>query len=44
MTKIQITTAVERAAILLRDNPDWTYKQAIEKAKDMILDEGQRSN
>lgn len=39
MTKIQITTAVERAAELLRDNPDWTYKEAIDKAKEMILNE-----
>lgn len=44
MTKIQITTAVERAAELLRDNPSWTYKQAIDKAKEMILNEGQGSN
>lgn len=39
MTKIQIITAVERAAELLRENPSWTYKQAIEEAKEMILDE-----
>lgn len=42
MTKVQITTAVERAAELLRNNPSWTYKQAIDKAKEMILHESKR--
>lgn len=42
MTKVQITTAVEEAARLLRENPDWTYKKAIDKAKEMITDENKR--
>lgn len=32
----KITTAVEEAARLLRENPSWTYKQAIQKAKELI--------
>lgn len=36
MTKKQITTAVEEAARLLRENPDWTYKKAIDKAKESL--------
>lgn len=36
MTKKQITTAVDEAARLLRENPDWTYKKAIDKAKELI--------
>ncbi len=39
MTKAKITTAVEEAARLLRENPHWTYKKAIDKAKEMIADE-----
>ncbi|MDR7856329.1 hypothetical protein [Tissierella sp.] len=39
MTKKQITTAVEEAARLLRENPDWTYKRAIARAKEMISNE-----
>lgn len=34
--KKRITTAVEEAARLLRENPDWTYKQAIEKARELV--------
>lgn len=44
MTRKQIDNAVERAAEFLRENPCWTYKQAIEKAKEMVLDEHQRNN
>lgn len=36
MTKKQITTAVDEAARLLRENPDWTYKKAIDKAKESL--------
>lgn len=36
MTKTQITTAVEAAARLLRENPSWTYKKAIAVAKECI--------
>lgn len=39
MTKKQITTAVEEAARLLRENPSWTYKKAIAKAKEVIGNE-----
>ena len=39
MTKIQIAIAVEAAARLLNENPSWTYKQAIDKAKEVIQDE-----
>ena len=42
MTKAQITTAVEEAARLLRENPTWTYKKAIAKAKEMIAGENKR--
>ncbi|MBC8589355.1 hypothetical protein [Paratissierella segnis] len=31
----RITTAVDEAARLLKDNPTWTYKQAIAKAKEI---------
>lgn len=34
VTKKQITKAVEETARLLRENPDWTYKKAIDKAYD----------
>ena len=40
MTKTQISTVVEEAARLLRENPSWTYKKAIAKAKEVIQDEG----
>lgn len=36
MTKAKITTTVEEAARLLRENPHWTYKKAIDKAKDLL--------
>lgn len=39
MTKKQITSAVEEVARLLRENPTWTYKKAIDKAKEMISNE-----
>lgn len=29
----------KEAVRLLRENPEWTYKKALEKAKEMILDE-----
>jgi len=32
-----IANIVDEAARLLRDNPDWTYKQAIDKAKELII-------
>ena len=32
----KIADRVEEAARLLRDNPHWTYKQAIDKAKELI--------
>lgn len=32
----KIATAVDEAARLLRENPTWTYKQAIEKAKELL--------
>ena len=43
MAKEQITTAVEEAARLLRENPTWTYQEAIEKAKKMVADEGDKT-
>ena len=39
MTEKQVTTAVEEAARLLRENPSWTYKKAIERAKEVICNE-----
>ncbi|MBC8590639.1 hypothetical protein [Wansuia hejianensis] len=42
MTKAQITTAVEEAARLLRENPELTYKEAIDAAKEMIEDDKKR--
>jgi len=39
MDENRITMIVDEAARLLRENPDWTYKEAIEKAKGMILNE-----
>ncbi|WFA10362.1 hypothetical protein [Tissierella sp. Yu-01] len=32
----KITTTVDEAARLLKENPTWTYKQAIEKARESI--------
>ena len=32
----KITTAVEEAARLLRENPHWTYKKAIDTAKERM--------
>ena len=37
MTEKQVTTAVEEAARLLRENPSCTYKKAIEKAKELTI-------
>lgn len=39
MTKQQITDAIEEVARLLIENPSWTYKKAIDKAKEMISNE-----
>lgn len=39
MNKTQIITVSEEAARLLRENPTWTYKKAIDKAKEMIGNE-----
>ena len=39
MTEIEIKRGTEEAARLLRENPSWTYKQAIDKAKEVIQDE-----
>lgn len=39
MTEIQIAVAVEAAARLLNENPSWTYKQAINKAKELMQGE-----
>lgn len=38
MTKKQIATAAEEATRLLRENPSWTYKEAIAKAKEMLVE------
>ena len=32
----EIITAVDEAARLLRENPHWTYKKAIDTAKDLV--------
>lgn len=40
MTKAQITTVAELAARLLKENPSWKYYECINKAKEMIEDEG----
>lgn len=39
MNKKQITTVVEEAARLLKENPTWTYKKAMDEAKEMISGE-----
>lgn len=39
MTKVQVTTVVELAAKLLRENPSWKYYECINKAKELIKDE-----
>lgn len=36
MNKTQIITISEEAAKLLRENPTWTYKKAIDKAKEIL--------
>lgn len=33
--KSKINTTVEEAARLLKENPEWTFKQAIDKAKEL---------
>ncbi len=38
MTDRRIAEVVEEAAKLLRENPDWTYKKAIEAAKKGDID------
>ena len=40
MTEKQISNAVEEAARLLRENPDWTYKKAIDEAKEYLKRKG----
>ncbi|WP_272879132.1 hypothetical protein [Clostridium sp. Cult2] len=39
MDKKRIRAVAEEAARLLFENPEWTHKKAIEKAKEMILNE-----
>ncbi|MGJ0848428.1 hypothetical protein ACR77J_17195 [Tissierella praeacuta] len=39
VNKTKIITISEEAAKLLRENPTWTYKKAIDKAKEMISNE-----
>ena len=34
--KRKITTAVDEAARLLKENPHWTYKKAMRKAKELL--------
>lgn len=36
MTRQQINKVAAAAAKLLKENPDWTYRKAIDKAKEMI--------
>lgn len=36
MNSKKITEVVEEAARLLRENPSWTYKKAIETAKEVL--------
>lgn len=36
MNKKRIAMVADEAARLLKDNPTWTYKKAIEKAREMI--------
>ena len=36
MNKTKIITISEEAAKLLRENPTWTYKKAIDKAKEIL--------
>lgn len=38
MEKERVTLAADEAVKLFKDNPDWSYKRAIEKAKELILD------
>lgn len=40
MSRDNIEKVATEAARLLFDNPEWTYKKAIEKAKELIEDEG----
>lgn len=44
MSDIQINNAIDIAKTLLEENPKLKYYEAIELAKEMILDEGQRSS
>lgn len=39
MNEKRITMVVNEAVRLLRENPDWTYKKAMDKAKEMVADE-----
>lgn len=32
----RVSTTVDEAARLLRENPHWTYKEAIKKARELI--------
>ena len=36
MDENRITMIVDEAARLLRENPDWTYRQAIAKAREVL--------
>lgn len=36
MDEKRIAIAVEKVVRLLRENPEWTHKQAIDKAKEVL--------
>lgn len=38
MNEKRILMTAKEAAKLLKENPDWTYKKAMDKAKEMIRD------
>jgi len=38
----KIKEVVEEAARLLRENPDWTYKKAIDTARDIYMEKERR--
>jgi len=39
-----VTVVADEAARLLRDNPEWTYKKAIEEAKRLLMNDRRGSN
>lgn len=39
MTDVQVKNAVELAVLLLRENPELKYYEAIDKAREMMNDE-----